>query len=172
MNELFPIWLPQFFTTTIFGWEKVFEDDKNKEIILDSLKFLVTERKIEVNAFVIMINHIHLIWQPLFGCTPSSIQASFMKFTANQLKNSLIKCGKIEPFKVNKFDRDCQIWKREPLSIELSNVSMFYQKLEYIHYNPVTAGLCERPEEYYYSSARYYLDGIDDFGILTHLSGN
>jgi hypothetical protein len=31
---------------------------------------------------------------------------------------------------------------------------MFYQKLEYIHRNPVEAGLVENEEDYLYSSAR------------------
>ena len=46
------------------------------------------------------------------------------------------------------------------------------QKLEYIHWNPVKAGLCINPEDYYYSSARFYYDGTDSFGMLTHYSGN
>ena len=75
-------------------------------------------------------------------------------------------------FKVNKHDHDYQIWKREPLSIELITESMFIQKLKYIHYNPVTAGLCSVLEEYYYSSAKFYFDGTDNFGMLTHYSGN
>lgn len=49
---------------------------------------------------------------------------------------------------------------------------MFIQKLEYIHYNPVRAGLCEMPEDYYYSSARFYHEGTNRFGMLTHFSGN
>jgi putative transposase len=45
------------------------------------------------------------------------------------------------------------------------------QKLEYMHWNPIRAGLCKLPEEYYYSSAKFYEYGIDDFGILTHYNG-
>ena len=45
-------------------------------------------------------------------------------------------------------------------------------KLEYIHYNPVKAGLCELPEDYYYSSAKLYQDGTNSFGMLKHYSGN
>jgi REP element-mobilizing transposase RayT len=86
-----------------------------------------------------MSNHIHLIWQPLVGFTPSDIQASFMKYTAQQLKRSLIKndIQALTNFKVNKYDREYQIWKREPLIIELISVDLFKQKLEYLHYNPV-----------------------------------
>ncbi len=80
--------------------------------------------------------------------------------------------GSVETYKVNKCDRDYQVWKREPLSIDLINDTMLIQKLEYIHYNPVSAGLCEIPEDYYYSSARFYQDGTNSFGMLTHFSGN
>lgn len=121
-----------------------------------------------------MNNHIHLIWQPLFGHTPSSVQASFMKYTAQQLKRSFINNNEnaLDSFKVNKYDREYQLWKREPLSIELVSQNLFMQKLEYIHYNPVSAGLCEKPEDYYYSSAKFYYDGTDSFRMLTHFSGN
>lgn len=121
-----------------------------------------------------MDNHIHLIWQAMNEFTPSNIQASFMKYTAQQIKRSLMKNAPamLANFKVNKYDRDYQIWKRESLGIELLNESMLIQKLEYLHYNPVTAGLCKIPEEYYYSSAKFYFDGIDNFKMLKHYSGN
>ena len=174
MNQNFPIHCSQFFTATIYEWNHLLSDDNHKDIIIDSLKFLVTDKRIELNAFVIMSNHIHLIWQPLFSFSPSGIQASFMKYTAQQLKRSLIKndAEALANFKVNKHDREYQIWKREPLSIELISEDLFKQKLEYIHYNPVKAGLCEKPEDYYYSSARFYLDGLDNFKMLTHFTGN
>ena len=134
----------------------------------------MTDKRIELNAFVIMSNHIHLIWQTLVGFAPSDIQASFMKYTAQQLKHSLIKndAEALANFKVNKYDREYQIWKREPLGIELISEDLFKQKLEYIHYNPVKAGICEKPEDYYYSSARFYLDGLDSFKMITHFTGN
>ena len=174
MNQRFPIESSQFFTATIYQWNLLLADHSHKNIIVESLRLLVTDNRIELNAFVIMRNHIHLIWQPLSGFTSSYITASFMKFTAQQLKRSLIKndLEALSIFKVNKYDRDYQIWKREPLSIELIYEDLFKQKLEYIHYNPVKAGLCEVPEDYYFSSAKFYEDGIDRFGMLKRYSGN
>ncbi len=174
MNQSFPVHYSQFFTATIYEWNHLLSDDNHKNIIVYSLRFLVTDKRIELNAFIIMSNHIHLIWQSLPRFTPSEIQASFMKFTAQQLKRSLIKndVETLSAFKVNKYDREYQIWKREPLSIELISEDLFKQKLEYIHYNPVKAGLCEVPEDYYYSSAKFYQDGTNNFGMLKHYSGN
>ena len=174
MKTTYPEHWPQFYTATIYKWQHLLTDDKNKDIIIGSLKFLVTEKRIVLNAFVIMSNHIHLIWQPMFGFTPSDIQASFMKFTAQQLKRSLTKNNVeiLTSFKVNKYDREYQFWKREPLGIELISPAVFEQKIDYIHYNPLLSGLCINPEDYYYSSAKFYYDGTDNFGMLTHYSGN
>jgi putative transposase len=135
---------------------------------------LVSDERIILNAFSIMSNHIHLIWQPTFDFTPLAIQSSFMKYIAHRLKQSLIENDKelLESFRVNKYDRTYQIWKREPLSIELITPLVFDQKLEYVHSNPVKASLCVHPEEYYYSSAKFYYNGIDDFDMLTHFAGN
>ena len=74
-------------------------------------------------------------------------------------------------FYVNANDRKYQFWERNSLSIELRNKSVFNQKMEYIHQNPVKAGMCKLPEEYYYSSAFFYQTGIDNWGFLTH-AGN
>lgn len=174
MNPEYTTNATQYFTATIYEWQPILVDDMHKNIIIESLQYLVNDKRIELNAFVVMSNHIHLIWQHLAGFTSSNVQASFMKYTAQQLKRSLIKNKPniLDMFKVNKYDREYQIWKREPLSIELLNESMFKQKLEYIHHNPVKAGLCTVPEEYYYSSARFYVDGINSFGMLKHYSGN
>lgn len=173
MKTTYPEYWPQFYTATINKWQNLLADDKHKDIIVESLRFLVTEKRIELNAFVIMSNHIHLIWQPMFGFTPSDIQASFMKYTAQQLKRSISNdISTLYMYKVNKYDREYQFWKREALSIELISAAVFEQKINYIHFNPVVARLCSNPEDYYYSSARFYYDGTDHFRMLTHYSGN
>jgi putative transposase len=144
--------------------------DKYKEIIVSSLQHLTINKKITLYAFVLMSNHIHLIWQALAGNTPEKVQAGFMKFTAQQIKFDLVAHHPLvlDKFRVNAKDRTCQFWKRNPLAIDLYSHVVFMQKLEYIHWNPVRAGICSLPEEYYFSSAKFYHTGIDDFGMLTH----
>jgi putative transposase len=134
---------------------------------------MVENKRIELNAFVVMTNHIHLIWQPLPGHSLFSIPLSFMKFTAQQIKFALIKDNNpiLEKCRLNKKDRTFQIWKRNPLSIELSSQKVFLQKLEYIHDNPVKAGFTLYPEAYHYSSAAFYETGVDHFKMLNHYMG-
>ena len=72
---------------------------------------MVKDKRIELNAFVVMDNHIHLIWQPLAGQTLSSIQLSFMKFTAQKIKFALAldNPALLAQCKVDKIDREYQI---------------------------------------------------------------
>jgi len=83
--------LPPFFTASIKNRFPPLDTDKYKNIITDCLHFMMEHKRIELNAFVVMNNHIHLIWQPLPGHSLFSIQLSFMKFTAQQIKFALIK---------------------------------------------------------------------------------
>ena len=66
--------------------------------------------------------------------------------------------------------RAYQFWQRDPLAIKIFSREMMMQKLEYIHLNPLHErwNLADRPENYYWSSAKFYETGIDDFGFLTH----
>ncbi len=52
---------------------------------------MVTEKRIEVNAFVIMSNHIHLIWQIQDGYERENVQRDFLKFTSQTIKRDLQK---------------------------------------------------------------------------------
>jgi putative transposase len=161
---------PQFFTATNLEWKRLLQPDKYKGIIIDSLRFLVNNERIKLYAFVIMNNHIHLIWQMCAGIDPNAVQRDFLKYTAQKIKTDFNKFhpAVLELFRVNAKDRKYQFWERNPLSVELRTDKVILQKLKYIHENPVRAGLCSFPEEYKYSSAGFYETGIDNWGFLSH----
>ena len=131
---------------------------------------MVLKEWVEVNAFVIMSNHIHLIWQIQEGYERDAVQRNFLKFVSQTIQRDLQKNHPkvLERFYVGAKDRKYQFWERNPLSIDLWTKEVFIQKMEYIHNNPVTAGLCIYPEDYKYSSAKFYESGKDEFGFLTH----
>ena len=164
------IYLPVFFTATIKDWKPLLKPQKYKIIILQSLKQLVEDNKIILHAYCIMQNHIHIIWQ-IKGVIPiSEIQKSFLENTAKKIKMDLQSSHPevLKLFTSTQKDRTYHIWKRKALSIELFTPAVFEQKVDYIHNNPVAAGLCELPEQYSFSSARYYYDGTDEWEMLTH----
>lgn len=117
-----------------------------------------------------MPDHLHLIWRMKAGQKADAVQRDFLKFTAQRIKADLLKNHPqvLAHFKVNAKDREYQFWERNPLRIELRTNTVYEQKLDYIHWNPVKAGLCKMPEDYKYSSEKFHETGIDDFGFITH----
>jgi REP element-mobilizing transposase RayT len=85
MEKIITEW-PQYFTATNLEWKKLLRPDKHKDVITDSLRFLVTEKRIVLYAFVIMINHIHLIWRMQAGINPHALQRDFLKYTGGKIR--------------------------------------------------------------------------------------
>ena len=68
-----------FFTTaTILEWKHLLRSDRLKDVVIDSLRYLVRERKAVVYAFVIMPNHIHLVWHIPEEHTPTDVKAALV----------------------------------------------------------------------------------------------
>jgi hypothetical protein len=72
---------------------------------------------------------------------------------------------------VNAKDRKHQVWERNSLSISLWSDKVLWQKIDYIHQNPVKAGLCKYATDYYYSSAAFYFRGNRRWDFLAHVDG-
>ena len=161
---------PEFLTVTCLNWIPLLADRDNKEIIVNSIRFLVKEGRVKVSSFVLMENHFHLIWQVMGEHKREDVQRDFLRYTAQQIlkqfRNS--KSVLLEDLLVDAKDRKYQVWERNSLSIELRSSRVFKQKLEYIHANPMRAGLCNAAEEYYYSSARFYELNDHNWDFLTH----
>jgi REP element-mobilizing transposase RayT len=80
---------PQFFTATILEWKPLLKLDKFKNIIIESFQYMVTNQRMKIFAFVIMRNHIHVIWQNLPPYADTKNQLSFMKFTSQLMLKEL-----------------------------------------------------------------------------------
>ncbi len=161
-----------FWTSTIVGWKHLLKKDAYKEILLESLKYLVGKRLISVYAFVIMPNHVHFIWEMLAMNGKEMPDSSFSKFTAHEFRKDLLANHPrvLDLFLSEKNDRDLQFWQRDALAVRILGREMLLQKLNYLHMNPLNEkwNLADMPEHYKWSSAKFYETGVDDFGFLTH----
>ena len=79
-----------FFTATILEWKKLLRPDKYKDIIVSTLQFLVENKRIRLYAFVIMPNHVHLIWYCFPDQPNNHTQGSLLRFTAQKIKEDLM----------------------------------------------------------------------------------
>jgi REP-associated tyrosine transposase len=162
----------QFFTATLLKWIPLLNNDNFKQIIVESMAFLVEKKKCETYAFIIMPNHIHMIWKIDSKFNREDVQRDFLKFTSQQFRFDLQDKGLniLSEFEVNLKDRKYQFWQRNPLSVDLFSREVIEQKLDYIHANPVKGkwNLVEDYVDYMYSSASFYEEGKSEFSFLKH----
>ena len=62
-NSYMEIGKTYFWTATIRNWIHLMKDDRFKQIVISSLEFLSDKGLVDIFCFVIMPNHIHLIWR-------------------------------------------------------------------------------------------------------------
>lgn len=163
-----------FFTSTIKDWIPLLAKKEYKGIILDSLLNLYQRDLIRVYGFVIMPNHVHLIWEMLELNGKESPHASFLKFTAHQFLKRIREKGKaaiLEKFQVDEINKNYSFWQRDSYDKELHSPTVIFQKLDYIHNNPCKGKwmLAESALAYKYSSFEFYENGIDRFGFLSEI---
>lgn len=161
-----------FWTSTIKNWISLLKQEHFKLIVLSSLQYLEHRKLITVFAYVIMPNHIHLIWRMNKMNRTEFPSASFRKYTAHEFKKILRNENEklLSRFKVEESTREYRFWLRDPLAIHVTNEDMLVRCLNYIHLNPLQKHwkLTNRPEDYKWSSAGYYVNGKDDFEITRH----
>ena len=158
-----------FVTFTVVGWIDVFTRDVYCKIIIDSLNHCIEQKGLEIHAYVIMSNHMHLILSTPENSNLSDVIRDFKTYTAKSILTR-IKESKIESrrewmlklfkhfAKDNTRNDQFQFWQQYNKPIELVSTKWTMQKLAYIHLNPVRAGIVVCAEDYIYSSARDYID--------------
>ena len=109
----------QFFTAVCTDWLPILKNDECKDVIIRSLKYRMQTKEVGVAGFVIMPNHMHLIWQIQDGYVQDKIQQRFLKFTGQPMKFKMVDEKNKMPgaFLVEAKDRTYQIWERNSLSM-------------------------------------------------------
>jgi len=157
-----------FLTFTVIDWVDVFTRKEYKIAITDSMNYCVEEKGLIIYAWVIMSNHVHVIWQAEDGFRLSDIIRDFKKFTAKKIlhlmetepesrKVWLLRKFKYAGQRIKRVSK-YKFWKdgNHAILLEPNQPKMIDQKLDYIHQNPVRALIVENPEDYIFSSAKDY----------------
>ena len=156
-----------FVSFAVVEWIDVFTRNEYKTILIDSLKFCQKNKGMEIFAWCIMTNHVHLIFRSVEGQKPELLLGDFKRFTSNAIikairnnlkesrKEWLLKQFKNAGTKSSNVHKN-QFWRHDNKPIELWSNKVIDEKIRYIHNNPVEEGLVFSPEDYVYSSARDY----------------
>jgi len=156
-----------FVSFSVVEWLDVFIRNEYKNIVIQSLQYCQREKGMEIFAWCIMTNHVHLIFRSIGDQKPEQILGDFKRFTSKAIVKAIKenpresrkewlleqfeKAGK-KSSNVNQY----QFWRHDNKPIELWSNKVIDEKLNYIHNNPVEEGFVFRAEDYVYSSARDY----------------
>ena len=158
-----------FITLTVVGWIDLFSRKECKDILLASLKYCQLNKGLIIHGYVIMPSHIHFIvsgGEKSAGL--SNIIRNMKTYTAKELLEWTFDSGKESRkecldmvfayhAKYNSNNSKYQIWQQDNQPKQCLHPKFTMQKLNYIHYNPVAAGIVAQPDCYRYSSAGQYL---------------
>ena len=164
--------LPHYITATVIDWIDIFTRQTYRDSVIESLDYCIKNKGMILYGYVIMSNHIHLIIQSEDGKLSDLIR-DFKKFTAKNILDKIQSVPEsrkewmLERFKLatEKHTRNqkYQFWQYGNHAEEIYTNKFMWSKLDYIHLNPVRAGLVEKASQYIYSSASNY---INDSGLL------
>jgi REP element-mobilizing transposase RayT len=153
-----------YITSNIYNRISIFTHPSFVIPIIDSLNYYRYQYACKILGYVIMPDHIHLLIWPQTALVITDFMRDFKRFTSGRITRQAKLEGKsdwIERFEEagNETKRaDHKVWQDSFWEQDIFTRKFLEQKLNYIHMNPVRAGICANVEDYPYSSYRnYYL---------------
>jgi REP element-mobilizing transposase RayT len=133
-HEIIDVYLDQGRGDAFLGIAEVAQMIEENLLRFDEVKY-------KLHAWVVMSNHVHVLFTPVNGHKLSSIMHSIKSYTANQANRIL--------------DRSGDFWATEYFDRYIRDGKHFSSTVAYIHNNPVKAGLCALAADWPFSSARF-----------------
>lgn len=119
--------------------QPVFGEATNARFLVEALDFVREQGSIYLLAYAILPDHVHLLVAPRGDTSISDVMKSMKNFSARQINESN---GRREP-----------VWQRSFYDRVIRDETQLATAVEYIHANPVEAGLANIPSAYEFSSA-------------------
>jgi len=155
-----------FITTTTFHKNPYFSDDECCLILLEDLDYYRKYLGFNVLGYVIMPNHFHclIFWdgEEHPELTISKIMQGIKGHSAVRIRDYVKTTGRLKPLLQPDESRGShlphkrglkyQIWQKGFYDFNIYSEKKFIEKVNYIHKNPINAGLCKNPEDYRWSS--------------------
>ena len=142
-----------FLTMTIERWYYIFDRYHRWEILADSMRSCQENKGLDLNGYVFMLNHIHMI-----ASAPDIIGfiRDFKKFISKKLKENLMEYEpSVLPLFINDETQRYHFWQQSNAPTLIESKYFYWQKLNYIHNNPVRKGYVTQAEHWQWSSAHF-----------------
>jgi REP-associated tyrosine transposase len=137
----------------------VFAESACCRAFLKELKTINQEWPSKLIAYVLMPDHFHLISNPQDG----EIR-EFMRDLKSKAAKAVIQATR--RLKFPQTEEGHQVWQESFRAMPLWSARMIWQKINYIHNNPVKAGLVKSAKDYHWSSFRsFYCKGDEPLGV-------
>ena len=131
-----------FITTSFYNRQNLCDVPGVYEELVRCLKVCIDKTNSKLIGYVFMPSHLHLLLA-IDGEFLAGFMRDLKKYTAQKTLKHLQLDGKL--------------WQERYDRVAITSVGVLRTKLNYIHYNPVKAGLVDKPENWYWSSAGQYL---------------
>ena len=160
-----------FITFSCYHHRQLLITDESCRLVESALERVRRSYRLYVCGYVVMPDHVHLLLsepqiesnpesgllKPDFGLSGSpdwlsSPQHYTLADAVKSLKQGVAR---------RLIEDEEHFWQRRYYDFNVRSRPQFVQKLRYIHDNPVKAGLCERPEDWPWSSFRHYATGVE-----------
>jgi len=157
-----------FITTSCYQRRALLGSRKNRDLFLKVLEQVRRRYRFVVVGYVVMPEHVHLLFGEPERGDPSVVMQALKQGFARRLLRQLR--SQPDPRQGQLWDAALEsgdIWQRRfydfvvflVVSLVAFSEKKRVEKLRYMHRNPVKRGLVLEPEQWAWSSFRYYADG-------------
>ncbi len=159
-----------FVTFTTVQWIDVFTRDTYRQIVTDSIRYCQYNKGLELYAWVIMTNHVHLITGTNGAHPLQDIIRDLKSFTSRHIRLAIEESGQESRKEwllwmfgkagtYNSNNKDWQLWQQHNHPVALNTREKIIQRLHYLHDNPVRSGFVAEATHWRWSSAYDYAGG-------------
>ena len=159
-----------FFTLATHNRRPFLCDPSNVELVRQAFRYTIQRHPMEIDAFVLLPDHLHSIWTLPEGDHNFSMRWRLVK--SHFSRHCQDKYGGIVSAS-RQGKRERAFWQRRFWEHMIRDDEDFVKHVEYIHYNPVKHGLVNAPKDWEYSSFHRYVQvGLYDemWGAIDEIS--
>jgi REP element-mobilizing transposase RayT len=154
--------LIHYVTAVIYARTPVFGDADCCTLFIDALSETRLKNPFKLIGYVLMPDHFHLLTNPVelnitsvIGKLKGRSASRILKFLRANEQFAILK--RLQLSRPLSSGQTHAVWLQDFSSIDIWSPKFIRQKLDYIHMNPVRAGLCDHPAKWRWSSYHAYL---------------